>query len=394
MKKGGRARPRAKEARAKEPRGPEEKAGSGAKRRVPKWGKWAAIGGGALLFGVTLWLYVLYPASGGPNEGREAEVVITSEDTAGSIADKLEEAGLLSSPRLFAFYVSLSGGAGGIVRGSHFLSDDASPGELLARLERRASERRVKVIFPEGWNRFQMAKRLEEKRICRLRAFLNATLDKDLMKRLRVEGDSMEGYLFPATYELAPDSDPAAVVTQMKEEFERRFSAVEQRHASQVADLARTHKFGTREIVVLASLVEKEAAVDEDRPLIASVFLNRLGADLGFAPKFLNCDPTAAYGCTLLKAGELAGEIPSCAEYAGKPTPAINNDLRNPYGTYKKEGLPPGPIANPGTKSLEAVMGAPVTRFLYFVAVGGDRRHTFSETLGAHTAVIRDGGRR
>jgi UPF0755 protein len=142
-----------------------------------------------------------------------------------------------------------------------------------------------------------------------------------------------------------------------------------------------------RDVVTLASIVEKEAASDDERATIASVFLNRL-RDPDFKPKLLQCDPTAAYGC--LVAPEKA---PSCAGYSGRVTPAINNDPANPYSTYKREGLPPGPIANPGAKSLEAAMAPATTRFLYFVA-RGEGHHTFSENYEAHTAAIKDGGTR
>src|SRR5690606_25798091 len=132
--------------------------------------------------------------------------------------------------------------------------------------------------------------------------------------------------------------------------------------------------WGRREIVTLASMVEKEAAVDEERPTIASVFLNRL-RDPGFKRKVLQCDPTSGYGCLVL-----GDQVPACDGYAGKITPAINHDPHNTYSTYVREGLPPGPIANPGAKSLEAVLAPANTSYLYFVVREG-RHHAFSETL-------------
>jgi UPF0755 protein len=100
----------------------------------------------------------------------------------------------------------------------------------------------------------------------------------------------------------------------------------------------------------------------------------------------LQCDPTAGYGCVVMP-----DKIPSCAGYAGKITPAINGDAANPYSTYKHEGLPPGPISNPGARSLEAAMSPAHSRSLYFVAKG-EGRHAFSESYAAHNAAIRDGG--
>ncbi|MEO8800208.1 MAG: endolytic transglycosylase MltG, partial [Polyangiaceae bacterium] len=139
--------------------------------------------------------------------------------------------------------------------------------------------------------------------------------------------------------------------------------------------------FTEKEIVTLASMVEKEAAADEERPMIASVFLNRL-RDPKFTPKVLQCDPTAAYGC-------LAQAPPpvSCATFTGKITHDMVADPTNMYNTYKHEGLPPGPIASPGAKALDAVMAPSETHYFYFVAKGGGH-HTFSETYAAHVAAI------
>ena len=351
-----------------------------------RWGRWLALGLVGLLVAGALWLMV-YPSGHGPGDGNAVEVTIDDGETASSLADKLGAAGLVASPRLFALYVSLSGGTGALVRGAHLLTDDASPRELVLRLERRPGAGRVKVTFPEGWTRFDMAKRLQEKHVCTLRAFLDATASAALLKELLVDGDSAEGFLFPSTYDFAPDSDPADVVRRMKSEFDKRWVTLEQRHASGLLDLTMPPlKFGTREVVTLASMIEKEAAVDDERPIIASVFLNRL-RDPDFHPRLLQCDPTAGYGCLV------APELAACAGYAGKITPAINADADNRYSTYKHEGLPPGPISNPGAKSIAAVLAPANTRFLYFVAKG-EGRHTFSETYGSHTAAVRDGGKR
>src|SRR5258708_16487443 len=104
-------------------------------------------------------------------------------------------------------------------------------------------------------------------------------------------------------------------------------------------------KMTVRDVVTLASMVEKEAAADDERPTIASVFLNRLRDPL-FKPKRLECDPTAAYGCLAMPE-----RAPSCATFSGKPTAAIEHDPDNPYSTYTHEGLPPGPIPNAGSRS-------------------------------------------
>jgi UPF0755 protein len=204
---------------------------------------------------------------------------------------------------------------------------------------------------------------------------------------MHVDGDSAEGFLFPATYELAADSDPADVVRRMKAEFDKRYIALDQKHPSGIIDLSSSLGWSMREIVNLASIVEKEAAVDEERPIIAGVFLNRL-RDPNFKKHILQSDPTAGYGCLVLR-----DKLASCAGYAGRITHDINADPDNPYSTYTHEKLPPGPICNPGAKSLEAVMSPAATRYLYFVA-RGEGRHTFSETFENHAAAVKDSGPR
>jgi len=333
------------------------------------------------------WLFVLYPLERGPGEGRAAEVVVPHNPSPGDIAATLAAAGVVARPRLFAFWIRWTGGAHRVVEGHHLVTDDASPRELLARLERRGGSATARVTFPEGWTRFEMARRLEEKHVVTLRSFLDATGDPPLLREIGIDGDSAEGFLFPATYELPLDSDGRDIVRRMKREFDRRWDLLSRAHSASLTDVMSSAGLGVRGLVTLASMVEKEAAVDDERPIVASVFLNRL-RDPSFRPKHLECDPTASYGC--LVSPERA---PTCADFTGKATAAIEHDPDNPYSTYTHEGLPPGPIANPGSKSLEAAMAPAYTDFFYFVA-RGEARHTFSRTYQSHLAAIHDGGTR
>jgi UPF0755 protein len=253
----------------------------------------------------------------------------------------------------------------------------------MARLERRPGGGTAHVTFPEGWTRFDMARRLQDKHVVSLRTFLEATTDTRLLSELGIAGDSAEGFLFPSTYDLSLDSEASDIVRRMKREFDRRWDILASARASSLTDVMTSAGLDVRQIVTLASMVEKEAVADDERPLIASVFLNRL-RDPAFKPKRLECDPTASYGC--LVAPEKAA---SCASFTGKATGAIEHDPDNPYSTYTHEGLPPGPIANPGAKSLEAAMAPASTRYLFFVA-RGDGRSTFSETREAHERAVKD----
>jgi UPF0755 protein len=330
----------------------------------------------------SLWLFVLYPSTRGPGQGRGVEIVIVQDPTPGGLAASLAGAGVVSSPRLFALWVRATGGTSGVVMGRHLLADDASPRELMARLERRASAGTAHVTFPEGWNRFDMARRLQDRQVVPLRDFLDATTDATLLREIGVDGDSAEGFLFPATYDLPFDSDARDVVRRMKREFDRRWDLLSRTRGSSLNDVMTSARLSIRDVVTLASMVEKEAVADDERPIIASVFLNRL-RDPAFRPKHLECDPTAAYGCVV--APERAA---SCADFTGKATAPIEHDPNNAYSTYTHEGLPPGPIANPGARSLEAAMAPAITHYFFFVA-RGEGRHAFSETYEAHLGAIK-----
>jgi UPF0755 protein len=362
-----------------EPGVAKEKETGGAK--LPRFVVWILYAAVAMLAAGLIGLLIVYPASSGPGTGRDVELVVPGDESGDALAARLSAAGLVSSPRVFAVYLRFTGGASRVVAGTHLLTDDLSPSTLLARLERTSGAGHAKVTIPEGWNRFDIGKRLQTLHVCPLRAWLDATVDPALLTELHIDAPSAEGFLFPATYELALDSAASDVVRRLKAELDRRYGQLESTHQPGILELQATLGWTQKEILTLASMIEKEAAVDEERPIIASVFLNRL-RDPSFTPRYLQCDPTAGYGC--LVAPERA---PSCMSYTGKITHDIVSDAGNPYNTYKHEGLPPGPIANAGARSIEGVMAPATTRYLYFVA-RGEGRHTFSETYAAHAAAV------
>jgi UPF0755 protein len=326
-------------------------------------------------------LLVVYPSRPAAGTGRIIALELTGNENVDALAEKLAAAGIIQSPSVFVAYARVRGASGKIAPGLHLFTDALSPSDVLARALRFGAGPKDKVTIPEGFTRFDIAKRLEMKGICAAAKFIEATQDPALLQTMRLEAASFEGYLFPATYDFAEDSDPSALVKAMKIEFDRRYSAAEDRHAPTILDLEESLHFAERDIVTLASMVEKEAAVDDERAIIAGVFLNRL-RDPKFTPKLLQCDPTAGYGCLVMNPPPA-----SCATFTGKITHEIVADPDNLYNTYKHEGLPPGPISNPGIKSIEAVMDATPSHYLYFVAKGGGR-HTFSETYAAHAAAI------
>jgi UPF0755 protein len=346
----------------------------------------AVLGGVALALGAVVaalasYFLVVYPASAGPGKGKDVELVVAPEASRAEVVAQLEGLGLVGSRRLFSIYATLVNAK--FSPGRHLLTDDVTPGDLVSRLERLDGATRAKVTIPEGWTRFDIAKRLHALGVASSASFLEATTDRALLHELGIEAESAEGWLFPATYDLPKDSDPRDVVRRLKVEMDRRYAALEQAHRLGIGQLEASLGWGRKEILTLASMVEKEAAVDDERPVVASVFLNRL-RDPSFKRKVLQCDPTAGYGCLAMKE-----RIPACSNYAGKVTHAVNFDPMNAYSTYVHEGLPPGPIANPGSKSIQAVLAPATTKYLYFVAREG-RRHTFSESLDDHNTAVKD----
>jgi UPF0755 protein len=210
------------------------------------------------------------------------------------------------------------------------------------------------LAIPEGLNMFDIASAVERLGLLPAREFLEAARDPSLIHDLAPAAPTLEGYLFPNTYRVTRHTN-ARDLCRM---FTQRFRA-EWKRLDPATDVHQT--------VTLASLIEKEAAVPEDRPLIASVFHNRL--NLGMK---LDCDPTTVYAALL--EGRYRGTI-------------HQSDLAraNPYNTYQHAGLPPGPIANPGIASLRAALNPAATDYVYFVArPDGSGRHQFSKDIAAH----------
>ncbi|MCS7025969.1 MAG: endolytic transglycosylase MltG [Bryobacteraceae bacterium] len=241
--------------------------------------------------------------------------------------------------------------------GEYRFDEPASPLQIYDRLA-RGDTFYYELTVPEGANMYEIASLLDQGGIIRGYDFLQAAANPNEIRDLAPEAPSLEGYLFPATYRLSRQTTAAELVRRMTDRFRRAWKSL------------RTSE-DVHRIVTLASLVEKEAVRSEERPLIASVFRNRL--DRGMK---LDCDPTTIYAALL--EGRYRGSI-------------YRSDLasQNPYNTYQHAGLPPGPIANPGLKSLEAALRPANTNYLYFVATAdGSGAHIFSSTIEAHQKAV------
>jgi UPF0755 protein len=234
----------------------------------------------------------------------------------------------------------------------------------------------------------QIGRRLEEMEVTTLREFRLAAYDPKLRAELGLPGPSVEGYLFPATYELLVDSDAASVVRTLAVEAKKRFGRLETEAPETFETLAREHGFRLHEIVTLASIIERETGDHDELPIVAGVFLNRL-SDPDFRPlRTLQSDPTALYGCLVEPTRAV-----SCAISSDVVTPGMLRDASNRYNTYRHAGLPPGPIANPGERALKAVLSPKKTEFLYFVAKGRGK-HQFSKTFDEHRDAMGKGSTR
>lgn len=349
------------------------------------FGRRIALTLAGLAVGATLvalgWLVLVYPETPGPGTGRVVEIEVARGASVASVARALADRGALASPRAWTLYASLRGARTRLRAGKLLVRDSMRPGELLRRLAAGYGPVQVRMTLPEGFDRFDVARELDHWGVTPRDAFLRATTDPSLLAELGIEAPSAEGYLFPDTYELDAPTDSATVVRLLVENARRRMQGSLARGAGALHELERELGWGIQEIVTLASIVEKEARVDEERPLIAGVFLNRLRSP-AFEPRRLQADPTAAYGC------RAEPGLASCRSFDGRrAAPAMLLGADNPYNTYRHEGLPPGPIANPGLASIEAVLTPEKHEYFYFVAAGGGR-HSFSATLDDHRAAV------
>lgn len=307
---------------------------------------------------------------------------LRGDESAGELRALLEGAGLLDEPRLFEAFALVTRARSRLEAGPHLLRRGLSPAELVARLTRSTTRAVAKVTIPEGYNRFQIAERLEKLEVASARVFLERSSDAAKLRALGVKAPTAEGYLFPATYEFFVDSDPDLLLATLVKETKKRLERLLERHPGRLEELARVEGWGEREVLTLASVIEKEAADSREHGNIASVFFNRLH-DPSFRPRrMLQSDATAAYGCLVARS-----EIETCRDYRGLVSPAMLRDASNPYNTYKHPGLPPGPIANPSESAIVSVLDPPETPYFFFVA-GAAKRHVFSRTLSEHERAI------
>jgi UPF0755 protein len=325
--------------------------------------------------GVFFWRVNSYPDRKKEGAGNDVVFVLTPGKGPKELAAQLQTASVIDDPDGFAYYLRFSGRLKDLKAGEHVLRDDLTPREVVDRLVKPPQAIQVSVTIPEGKNLREMAPLLETAGVCSAEAFLKISKSKEIAQKYGVPGDSFEGYVFPDTYRFKPGTDPEKVIAAMKKRHDEVYNEVKSQRAAEWAALQKDLGWTDREMVIFASLVEKETGAESERGLIASVFLNRL-LDPAFTPKYLATDPTIIYGLMESKTG-FDGDIKS-------------KDLRdtgNPYNTYVHPGLPPGPITNFGRAALDAALATPGSRCYFFVAKG-DGTSFFSEKEELHKRAV------
>ena len=304
---------------------------------------------------VGMGLFLVTPAE----KGGERQVVVVKEGLSlREAAGELEKKKVIKSRALFMLWARLMGQSRKIKAGEYRLSPGMAPVEILDLLTKGAVIT-YPVTIPEGYTMEQIAGLLHSEGLVEREEFLSIAHDRAVLDRNGIQGDSLEGYLYPDTYHLARGISASTAIETMV----RRFWSL----VGPLRNRALEMGMKMEEVIILASIVEKETGLAEERPTIASVFLNRLKRKMR-----LESDPTVIYGLRDFN-GNLRRE-----------------DLSNPtpYNTYVIRGLPPGPIANPGLEAIKAVLYPAETNYLYFVS-RNDGSHQFSKTLSEHEKAVR-----
>jgi len=303
--------------------------------------------GGIVLAFLILGILVLFISS--HQTSRTALITIEERMTGQQVAELLKTEGLISSRNYFLFLLRLKGAHKGIKAGMYEISTKESTWKIINKLVSGKSKK-IRLSIPEGLTARQIAQLIEEKELGKRKKFLKI-----------VEQKRLEGYLFPETYFIEYGTSEEEIIDMMVNQFNKVFT-------EEMEERGKKFNFEKRDTVILASLIEKEAARDEERPLISAVFHNRLRKRW-----YLESCATVQY---------------ALGEHKEKLT---YKDLRvdSPYNTYTHFGLPPGPICNPGLSSIKAVLYPADSDLMFFVSEG-EGTHRFSKYYQKHLEVQKE----
>ncbi len=310
--------------------------------------------------------------------GREDKVVtvtVYEADTMEDIIDKLHAGGLIRYKSLFSLYADISDAEEDIKPGIYDLNTRYDYHALVNFMSPRSSREVIKLTIPEGYTCRQIFALLEENRICTAVDAAAYAASGELSEYWFLDNvergteNCLEGYLFPDTYEFYKNSTPKEAIERMLDNFSYRF---DEEMVGQIDAINKKYHadYGIREIVIIASLIEKESAAPGESPRISGVIYNRL-FDWGNNPPLLNIDASIVYA----QEGNNA---------------RIDTSLDSPYNTYLYEGLTPGPIANPGLASLKAALNPESHNYYYYVLNPATGMHQFSSTYQEHQGYVRE----
>ena len=294
--------------------------------------------------------------------GEHVDVALESGISASAMLKRLDEAGVLERARIARAYLSWTGAGAQLQAGEYRFDAPSSPLDVLGRLRQGDVLLHV-VTVPEGLDLEQVAATIAAAGFADEETLLVVFARAARIAERDPEATDLEGYLFPDTYRFSRDTEADAIAERMLSQFEQ---SVGPDYAARAKAVGLT----VRQAVTLASLIEEETSVPEERQRISAVFHNRLARRVP-----LQCDPTVLYAL----------------KREGKPVKKLyTKHLRfdSPYNTYRYAGLPPGPIANPGRASLLAAVEPIASREMYFVALPGGGGHAFSETLEQHNRAV------
>ncbi len=299
--------------------------------------------------------------------------VVREGETTAEIASRLESAGLVSHGMLFRLLAEGEGLASDLAAGEYELYPAMRPSEILAIFSAGRTRPGPMVTIPEGWRSEEIAERLASRGIAPAGRFLEVVRRgrSDLPAlSSRPAGASLEGYLFPDTYSYDPRTDAESMAERMVRQFDQRFTA-------EMWERSAALGMSVHQVVTLASIIEREAVLPDERQLMAGVFYNRLREGIP-----LQTDPTVQFAVA-------TADPESQKRYGWWKSSLTPQDLAvdSPYNTYGHPGLPPGPICSPGLASLRAAVEPAVTDYLYFVA-RPDGSHAFARTLQEHNENV------
>jgi UPF0755 protein len=310
-----------------------------------------------------------------PSDDSKQVFTVAPGSTAADIGAELQARGLIRSALVFRFTADQAGVGSSLAAGDYELSRSMSMTEIIEVLAKGQVKRGLVATIPEGWRTEQIADRLEATGVSSRDEFMRAVTTPALLPDVEVLGSpppsSLEGYLFPETYEV-PQKVPG---TQAADLMVRMFN---QRVGQQLRSNTELN-LSPHQLLTIASIVEREAQQASERPLIASVYLNRLARQLP-----LQADPTVQYAVATRD-----GRAAAAYGYWKRDLTQADLQVESPYNTYLHAGLPPAPICNPGEASIRAVLQPAQTDYLYFVArEDGSGLHLFARTLDEHNANV------